>query len=345
MFFARLILVVCVLFGGVTDARYLVQRDLATDHLPGVYTNLQPRDSGNDGRPSCRRICGSCGSSCSSTTASKRSLLELVTFNNTAEDELGAEYDDTGRLLKRTLRNVRQTNIGGYLQGKIQALVSTRENLDTNLINLAYSTDQNDFTFAALRDFSKFGANVLNIGIQGLEGCTVLTIVSRKAVYMAHFFENLAFAPDDKKDPNEAFQENCLNLITGQDPTWRKRGDSLDPSLFTGDNGPARAYIMTPRPDQDSPTAQNPNPPVPGPGEQLYAGRITQLSQTLTGLIPGLEVVYYNYIAVNVEKQQQAYQGKALFEFDPNADGSSNPNFRLWYEQTMNDGRAMGLIT
>lgn len=44
--------------------------------------------------------------------------------------------------------------------------------------------DHNDYTFAALRRFSDFNANVLNIGIAGLEGCTVLTVVSPKAVYM-----------------------------------------------------------------------------------------------------------------------------------------------------------------
>jgi hypothetical protein len=42
----------------------------------------------------------------------------------------------------------------------------------------------NDYTFATLKRFSDFDANILNIGIQGLEGCTVLTVVSRRAVYM-----------------------------------------------------------------------------------------------------------------------------------------------------------------
>ncbi|KAI0903986.1 hypothetical protein F4823DRAFT_242179 [Ustulina deusta] len=89
---------------------------------------------------------------------------------------------------------------------------------------------------------------------------------------------------------------------------------------------------MTPRQDQADPTLQNPKPPVPGPDTQLYSGRMGQLSQTLTALIPGLGVTYYNYIATNVERYTQNYQGKALFEFDPNTDGSNNPNFRLWYE-------------
>jgi hypothetical protein len=69
------------------------------------------------------------------------------------------------------------------------------------------------------------------------------------------------------------------------------------------------------------------NPPVPAPGTQLLSGRMVQLSQTVTYLIPGPGVVYCNYIATNVERYTQKYQGKALFKFDPSADGSDNPNF------------------
>jgi hypothetical protein len=49
---------------------------------------------------------------------------------------------------------------------------------------LQISAAQNDYTFAALRSFSGFSTNILNIGIAGLEGCTVLTVVSPTAVYM-----------------------------------------------------------------------------------------------------------------------------------------------------------------
>ncbi|KAI1352296.1 hypothetical protein F5Y01DRAFT_97965 [Xylaria sp. FL0043] len=45
--------------------------------------------------------------------------------------------------------------------------------------------------------------------------------------------------------------------------------DNFDSSLFTGDNGPAVAYPMTPRQDQDDLTPQDPKPPVSGPDTQL----------------------------------------------------------------------------
>ncbi|KAI8966244.1 hypothetical protein F5Y11DRAFT_343630 [Daldinia sp. FL1419] len=343
MAFTRIILLGLLLFGFATDGRRLAHRELAVDR---ILAELQVIRASDNGRPYCRQICGSCGSACSSTTGSKRSLSGPVAFNITDDNGLSTEYENTGPLLKRVIRPVRQNNVGNYIKTKAAALVSTRVNPRTNLISLAYSTNRNDFTFAVLRDLQDFKTNVLNIGVVNLTGCTVLTVVSHRAVYMGHFFENLAFAPDagNPRDPDTAFQENCLNLITGQGQTYQVRGDSLDPRLFTGENGPAFAFIMTPRQSQDSPTEQNPNPPVPGPETQMYAGRINQLSQTLTDLIPGLWIVYYNYIAVDTDEYIQDYQGKALYEYDPNADGANNANFRLWYEQNTENGQNLGLV-
>ncbi|KAJ8122949.1 hypothetical protein O1611_g9711 [Lasiodiplodia mahajangana] len=330
MLFPKIVLLSLVLLWHGADPRHLAQRDSVIDSVIN-----RALDDPN-GQPSCRPVCESCGSSCSVTAASKRNLLELVPPNTTAGDELSSaqQFEDTDySSFERALKPQRQTTIG------------SRDNPQTNLISLDLSTDHNDYTFAVRKEFSDFSSNVLNIGIEGLTGCTVLAVVSPKAVYMAHFYENLAFRPDGRIAPDTAFEQNCLNLITGQGARWRARGDHLDPSLFEGTtNGPAIAYIMTPRQDQETPTKQNPSPPVPGPDTQFYPGRMEQLSQTLTSLIPGLEVVHYNYIAMNSKDYTQSYQGRALFEYDPNADGSNNANFRLWYEQTMVDGRSAGII-
>jgi hypothetical protein len=55
---------------------------------------------------------------------------------------------------------------------------------------LQMSAPQNDYTFATLKEFSDFSSNVLNIGVAGLEGCTVLTVVSPEAVYMVSSHRN-----------------------------------------------------------------------------------------------------------------------------------------------------------
>lgn len=163
--------------------------------------------------------------------------------------------------------------------------------------------------------------------------------------HQGHFFESLAWDPDEEYeiDTNQAFQENCLNLITGNGVTWETKGDAIDASLFTGYN--PVAIIMTPRQNQDDPTDANPNPAVPGPETQQYAAKVQQLVTTLQGLIDGLTVVYYNYIAMDLEDYQYDYQGVALFEYDPSADGNGNPNFRVWCESAMEDAWGMGIIS
>jgi hypothetical protein len=99
---------------------------------------------------------------------------------------------------------------------------------------------------------------------------------------------------------------------------------------------------MTPRDEQANPTTANPNPPVPDATSQLFPAQISSLVQTLRGMLgQGLGVTMYNYVATN---DAESPDGIALFEYDPNADGLANPNFRLWYEQNMYDGRQQGLI-
>ncbi|KAJ8120462.1 hypothetical protein ONZ43_g2834 [Nemania bipapillata] len=323
-----------------TSARVLTNRETVASDWLDSFVDIHPRQTSNVDGPSCRYRCGSCGSSCSSAALSKRDLTQLDTFNITSLDDIIFEHQGPHDLLKRSFRNIRQAAIGSYLKAQTSALVTTLDNPNTNLVDLIYLAEQNEYTFAILKKFSDYNQNVLKIGTGRLEGCTVLTIISRSA---SHIFEDLAFSPDGNIDPATAFQQNCLNFITGQGAKWKTKGDSLDPSLFTGDNGPAVAFIMTPRPDQNDPTPQNPNPPVPGPNEQMYEAQITQLSQTIQSLIPGLNIINYNYIALNPRNQDQDWQGKALFEYDPDADGNSNPNFRLWYEQTMRNGDGWNL--
>lgn len=139
-------------------------------------------------------------------------------------------------------------------------------------------------------------------------------------VLKGHFFETLAFLEAYESPATDfTFQRNCLNLITGSGTTLRTRGDKLDPSLFIDGNGPAAAFIMTPRQDQADLARAVPNPPVPDPITQLLVSRISQPAATVETLIPGVGITVYNYLAKN--KYPYDYQGKALFEYDPDADG------------------------
>ena len=103
------------------------------------------------------------------------------------------------------------------------------------------------------------------------------------------------------------------------------------------------AFVMTPRAEQPDPTEEEPNPPAPDASSQQYPTQMGLLATTLTTLIPGVTIMYYNYIAVNVEQYTEDYQGSALFEYDSDADGLGHPNWRLWYEQNSETGLGLGM--
>ncbi len=55
----------------------------------------------------------------------------------------------------------------------------------------------------------------LNMGVMGLYGCTLLVVVSKKGVYMTHYFELPSFTR-----PREAFDVEVLDTLTiGGSPT------------------------------------------------------------------------------------------------------------------------------
>jgi hypothetical protein len=60
----------------------------------------------------------------------------------------------------------------------------------------------------------------------------------------------------------------------------------------------------------------------------------------LTTLVPGIGIMDYNYYWVL--PYTIYYQGSALFEYDVNANGSGNPDWRLWIEASNEMGTALG---
>ena len=55
--------------------------------------------------------------------------------------------------------------------------------------------------------------------------------------------------------------------------------------------------------------------------------------------IPGIKVLVNSYLALNDYKD--AWRGVALYEYDRNADGKGNPDWRLWNEQSSIRGREL----
>ncbi len=132
--------------------------------------------------------------------------------------------------------------------------------------------------------------------------------------------------------------ENVLNLIGGHQPLYYAQGDALDVSLFNQPGDFPYAYLLAPR----FPGQNNPNNPDPA---QIfyYWSQIQQITTYVQGLLPNLQAfLLIPYIAQGQYPNNQLYRGQALFEYDPNADGRNNGNWRLFYEESSVNGRTVG---
>ncbi|KAI9766487.1 MAG: hypothetical protein M1839_004891 [Geoglossum umbratile] len=169
----------------------------------------------------------------------------------------------------------------------------------------------------------------LDMGLEGLCGCTILVVVSQEAVYFAHFFEDMAFIKGDRRNaPEPDFQGQVLSFLESGLPRLepgtkrrKKNGERYDSlkqhadSFKTG----VKAFILTP---------QNETKDAPGdeviyvPG-QLYEEQINQLKMKVLEILPDAGIIEYMYQAVNAKTAEgmkaldKTAKGKALYQFDP----------------------------
>jgi hypothetical protein len=132
--------------------------------------------------------------------------------------------------------------------------------------------------------------------------------------------------------------ENVLNLIGGNQPLYYATGVALDISLFNQPDDLPYAYLLAPR----SPGGNNNANPDPA---QIYYywPQIQQITTYIQELLPNLQAFLpIPYIAQAQYPENELYRGQALFEYDPNADGNGNGNWRLFYEETSVNGRSRG---
>jgi len=120
-------------------------------------------------------------------------------------------------------------------------------------------------------------------------------------------------------------------------------GDAFDVSLFNQPGDNPVAFWLTPRSDAEE-ALKDANPPDDQANPQLlwYYPETQQLQQYLAGLLDTITFMAVPYISEQSYPSNQQYRGRALFEYDPNADGNGNGNWRLFYEQNVEDGRSRG---
>ncbi|KAI1735148.1 hypothetical protein F4680DRAFT_453241 [Xylaria scruposa] len=344
-----LLIILLISLSNTSTARVDFRESAKGDDILGHYLNpatfistLHTRQ--NDGctpEPACSP--STCTDSvCNLPMRKKRALpvISIGSAGNITEFDLDLELlpssDNPGKLglLKRVLRPVRQNGINAYLM---------RQGAKENLINMC-PTDAGGYgspSYCVQYRFSdenipvdqSTGQMLIGTGDTELTGCTVLTIASSKGVYMCHFWQDLNYpnqgATGHPDRPALGFQP-VLNMLRGEGDRQWAVGPAIDKSLFVGELTNTWAFICTPRAGAS----------LNDPQSYHYVSQQQQLVALLTDLIPGIGIINYNYYWVLPYTQD--YQGVALFEYDRNADGQGNADWRLWLEASNEMGTGLG---
>jgi hypothetical protein len=269
--------------------------------------------------------------------------------SDNAKRELEIEYYDpagNGTQVRRTLKMPESTspkNIDEYVQREIGA-----EGFKKIVWSTTYKKRKVDMNTSKAVEFNSKKA--VSIGTDGLCGCTVLAIVSRKGVYMGHYWESISFHADsfwkkyyDVDDDEDVFKETVIKGLEDGIPRTPKRKSWDQPSLtdykelFDGED--TYAYLMIP----ESAVDEN--------DQQLYKekfeDRWQQIKATVNKIIPVLQDekrwVEHKYYPRRFKEEQQRAVGKAwgtaLLQYDPmdkpgSGDVKSRKRMVMWMERT-----------
>ncbi|KAL1797005.1 hypothetical protein ACET3X_005545 [Alternaria dauci] len=219
---------------------------------------------------------------------------------------------------------------------------------------------------AAVQYMERFGDQPFKLGTSGLHGCTMVTIVSKRAVYMAHFWETYSTHGEDTVTgvSRQQFLERVNNAVVkgtavanpynppeSRDSSDRiarnhkyvkPEGPPIDFSLFNEDGDNSVMYVMTPLKDNKSEDSKIPEDCM---YYKKYARLLFQEVSKRTN-IRGLRLVMvpYKRLHYNIDEngnsvrapgydddwdefvQPTHAKGMALFEYD------GERNWRLFYE-------------
>ncbi|KAL2827566.1 hypothetical protein BDW59DRAFT_160209 [Aspergillus cavernicola] len=196
-----------------------------------------------------------------------------------------------------------------------------------------------------------FGNEPFQLGTGGLHGCTMVAVISRRAVWMAHFWEVYSHSRQTTTNPASgsyrAFRQRIIDAFKGVlvvDPVVPRNGkpyripvgDPINPDLFNEDNDGTHIIIMTPNPLGSVGPARN---------DERYHARHEVMVEELRNHVGGdPRVDTYRYSAYNYAiPREEALanterRGMCLFQYDTDSDGQGMRAWRLLYEQQFYSG-------
>lgn len=218
----------------------------------------------------------------------------------------------------------------------------------------------------------EFGDESFQWGTGGLHGCTMVAVISRRAVWMvcascalvfavrangvcstkAHFWEVYSHSRQTTTNPTSdsyrAFRQRIIDAFRGNEvaaPVVPRRngkpyripnGVPINPNLFNRENDGTRIIIMTPNPLGSRGPARN---------NERYHDRHEIMVQELrehVGRDPQVDTYIYsalNYaIPAEYALENTQRRGMCVFQYDVDSDGQGTKAWRLLYEQQFYSG-------
>lgn len=301
-------------------------------HSPLSYKrSLQPRvNPGDTPLPPCIPRCGP-GCKGAYETASPPSVAKKRSLAERDFDLVfaGPQPLNDQSLVERNFYSVKAGNVDSFIKNKVQA---------STTVQLVFPDAEGDDTSTTVQHTFD-GTNKYELGTGGLTGCTVLAVISRRGVFMGHFFESLAFDPPTEEQLREEgmdpatyppidFAGQVTNLIDQSNGNVGGVGPALDVSLFNQDTDNTQAYIMTPRAWEG------------GEGDWQFEGSINAIIAQVKGLLPSIDdIPVTDYVRLNMEDEDEKAElftnarGAAFFQYDPN--NRKKQAWRLFFERNL----------
>jgi hypothetical protein len=167
-----------------------------------------------------------------------------------AERSLVVSFDNS--TIDRRMKLSTPENIAKYIRDETNEAEPVVWGVrDTNAAKTEY--DVNTSLFEEYKFYQNDDG--LSLSATHLTGCTMLVIISRKGIWIGHFWENISFATDDdhqfwekyNKDQDKIFEESVIKgMRNGKGSGKNKEQDSLRLATPKFDDDHIKAYLVHP---------------------------------------------------------------------------------------------------
>lgn len=177
----------------------------------------------------------------------------------------------------------------------------------------------------ATSSFTEFGSTAISLGTGLLCGCTTLVIISRKGVYMAHYWESMSFDPNEDWLEEYGTVDDCFKKTFIKGLTEGISGEQVPLKASEIEDTTIRAYLMIPSETADG-------------DANGYRKQWDEIKTTVNKLVPTLgtgdrwEEVKYVVVENDWRTLRTTARGRVLFKYDPDQNGMKKA--ALWTEYT-----------